>query len=637
MRTKRGKQSRDSGPVPAKNTAASRSRDRLAEFIAFLKRWKSLLVAVAAVVTAWIALRQLLDELPGWVAPALAIGAGGLILTLDTLPRWKDRLRRDRLRHLQLNIVPGYFRLEPRSDVADRPEEFSRSDGVHAKVESWVHQSQAQLLYLTGHSGCGKSSIVNAHLHHCLPRKGIQVVIVRTFASPVLDIRRELVGSNGFWKNPPDLSESRPRAMLERAAARVVGNRERLLLVLDQFEELFILCDRDAPHLAEIRDLLSSHVSSPIPGLTILLVCRSEFIEQLLSLGFPRLDSGTTWRDVPPFTLPAGQAFLELGRIPSSDAEGLVTQASQIDAIPGQVRPVTLNLLGLIYERDPPTGTKLSHNDAMGKGLLLHYLKARIQSGDLKNVAGQLLRRMITPSGFRRPPAKPEELAEGSDSQVASIHGALLRLKQEGLVRSIGGEVWEVSHDFLATQLNLVLQRLEQSIARVLMRWAAVLAVVTWCGLVTIAAWSTNRNYAKHEAEKVLQEVLRVKEEPAEPSEEVTRLQSLIRQIDEARGMARLAQDPELLKKLDAIRAELVSELEKPIQFANYRFVNEFSEEITVVFQDRSFRVLPGQERLIRTRPGQVTYQVLQLQRTPQVRSISPGETKTVRIYPLSD
>jgi predicted RNase H-like nuclease (RuvC/YqgF family) len=65
------------------------------------------------------------------------------------------------------------------------------------------------------------------------------------------------------------------------------------------------------------------------------------------------------------------------------------------------------------------------------------------------------------------------------------------------------------------------------------------------------------------------------------------------------------------------------------------RFINEFSEEMSVVVNGRSYRLLPGAERLIPVPPGEFSYQVLQLQRSPQERRILADETKTVRIYPL--
>jgi archaellum component FlaC len=68
---------------------------------------------------------------------------------------------------------------------------------------------------------------------------------------------------------------------------------------------------------------------------------------------------------------------------------------------------------------------------------------------------------------------------------------------------------------------------------------------------------------------------------------------------------------------------------------ARVRFINEFFEEMSVVVNGLSYRLLPGQERLISVPAGEFTYQVLQLQRAPQVRRIVADETKNIRIYPL--
>ena len=65
------------------------------------------------------------------------------------------------------------------------------------------------------------------------------------------------------------------------------------------------------------------------------------------------------------------------------------------------------------------------------------------------------------------------------------------------------------------------------------------------------------------------------------------------------------------------------------------RFINGFSEEMSVVVNGRSYRLLPGDEKVVAVPPGDFSYQVLQLQRSPQDRQISADETKTVTIYPL--
>ena len=64
------------------------------------------------------------------------------------------------------------------------------------------------------------------------------------------------------------------------------------------------------------------------------------------------------------------------------------------------------------------------------------------------------------------------------------------------------------------------------------------------------------------------------------------------------------------------------------------RFINEFPEEISVIVNGRPFRLLPGAERLVPVPPGDFTYQVLNVQRTPQLREIVADETKNIRIFP---
>lgn len=65
------------------------------------------------------------------------------------------------------------------------------------------------------------------------------------------------------------------------------------------------------------------------------------------------------------------------------------------------------------------------------------------------------------------------------------------------------------------------------------------------------------------------------------------------------------------------------------------RFVNAFSEEMSVVVNGKSYRLVPGEERVIPVPPGDYRYQVLQLQTQSQERRIAADEVKTITIYPL--
>ncbi len=63
------------------------------------------------------------------------------------------------------------------------------------------------------------------------------------------------------------------------------------------------------------------------------------------------------------------------------------------------------------------------------------------------------------------------------------------------------------------------------------------------------------------------------------------------------------------------------------------RIVNEFPEEMSVVVNGKSYRVLPGEERTIIVPAGSFEYQIPQLQRFPQQREIAENQVKTVVIY----
>jgi outer membrane murein-binding lipoprotein Lpp len=65
------------------------------------------------------------------------------------------------------------------------------------------------------------------------------------------------------------------------------------------------------------------------------------------------------------------------------------------------------------------------------------------------------------------------------------------------------------------------------------------------------------------------------------------------------------------------------------------RLINDFPEEMSVIVNGRSYRLLPGQERLVAVPPGEFTYQVLQIHRDARVRDIAANETKNIRIYPI--
>src|SRR5262249_44072667 len=83
------------------------------------------------------------------------------ILCFSVAPQMWQRRRREQRESLALaDPKPGhakYFRLDPY--VSASPQEFSREDDAHHEVLKWISESLRPVLFLSGVSGAGKSSV----------------------------------------------------------------------------------------------------------------------------------------------------------------------------------------------------------------------------------------------------------------------------------------------------------------------------------------------------------------------------------------------------------------------------------------------------------------------------------------------
>jgi outer membrane murein-binding lipoprotein Lpp len=108
--------------------------------------------------------------------------------------------------------------------------------------------------------------------------------------------------------------------------------------------------------------------------------------------------------------------------------------------------------------------------------------------------------------------------------------------------------------------------------------------------------------------------------------DDVETLKFRVKQLeDEVKTLRQLANAPSSTSKRESF--------DTAARMGRVRLSNEYLEEMAVVVNGVSYRLLPGQTRTIQVPPGIFTYQVLQLQRTPQERAIEPGEEKPIRIF----
>ena len=119
---------------------------------------------------------------PPWLKYAILIGLPIVIVGAQIAAEWQAERKRRQAQALAVKVeaVPeGYFRIGPYLDAAEDRAKFDRADRVHEKILDWLRRSDAMPLYLTGDSGSGKSSVLNAYVLPELKRDGWTIVEAR--------------------------------------------------------------------------------------------------------------------------------------------------------------------------------------------------------------------------------------------------------------------------------------------------------------------------------------------------------------------------------------------------------------------------------------------------------------------------
>jgi signal transduction histidine kinase len=155
---------------------------------------------------------------------------------------------------------------------------FGREKVVHLLMEKL---GQANFVPIIGASGSGKSSVVRAGLIPQLEKNGWRILEpILPGVEPLAELKRALLGLFGR-------TEVREiYALIETDGLRPVIERlsgcERLLLVIDQFEEVFTVCPKEEEKRRFI-ELLTQVAEIPDSRLAIVTTMRADFLEPCLS------------------------------------------------------------------------------------------------------------------------------------------------------------------------------------------------------------------------------------------------------------------------------------------------------------------------------------------------------------------
>ncbi|MGI9417840.1 MAG: hypothetical protein ACR2RA_08395 [Geminicoccaceae bacterium] len=394
---------------------------------------------------------------------------------------WIEHRRRQRVIGLvetDKPLRPTEFRLRPYEERDH--DDFDRPDGAHEKALHWLDESDATCLYLTGFSGTGKSSLLQAWLIPELAAadRPARTVVVRSFADPIGQLVEALKADGAV---PIDLppEETDPLVLLALAADAMAARNGRLLIAIDQFEECLIL--QDEATKARLGKLFLALQKKPIEGLQLLFVMRTDYLkfDELTALNLPDPRPRENWFNLEALSHADARKILRQ-TLPGMDQgleDKVIEEASDVDDLPGLIRPITLNMMGLILKNF--AGATLTKT-APGR-LIQDFLRQAIKKPGIDQAAPVLLARMITDKGTKKPMAEAD-LAGATGIQPAMTRKTLYLLGEEGVVRELDRDqnIWEISHDFVARQLGQIIPRLKPSWRQQVQKVATPVALVAW-------------------------------------------------------------------------------------------------------------------------------------------------------------
>jgi hypothetical protein len=439
--------------------------------------WTAYLGAFVAAIYAFQKLPAPFNAYPVWTRAAIVLALPALALVFHAVPELIERKRTESLKKIDGQVVPGYFQLAPREE----DESYTRADGAHERILRWIEKRSSPILYLTGSSGTGKSSLLAAYV---LPRlkKDHVVIRLRGYQDPVAALEDHLARPGVIWQKPPETEGALP---LLNGACRYIRPR-RLVIVLDQFEEFVIL--QDPEKQKRFEELIANLGSASAADVTWLLVFRNDYVGLIEKLALPPLNQNTNWQEVPPFTERAARAFFEGSglRVDSEILRSVLREAAEIEQTRGLIRPITINLCGLVLSR---FATGLPRGLRPG-GLIRGFLRESISLPEIRELAPNLLPHMITGHVTKRP-RSVSELAKETSTDPALVRGCLrvLGRPDRAVVRPLdaGQQTWEISHDFLVPLLDSIIAWWKAPLWRSLRPWLPWVTAVLMAAAATVA------------------------------------------------------------------------------------------------------------------------------------------------------
>jgi len=164
-------------------------------------------------------------------------------------------------------------------DIEDAPLFFGRKKLTETLIE---HLQANRFLSVVGASGSGKSSVVRAGVVASLQgQPNWRILIVTPTSAPLETLALALTSDSESVSAAKTLREDMRNdpESLHLYARRLVADdsKARMLLVVDQFEELFTLCKEQAEREAYVDNLMTAVLEEKQGPLTVILTIRADF------------------------------------------------------------------------------------------------------------------------------------------------------------------------------------------------------------------------------------------------------------------------------------------------------------------------------------------------------------------------
>jgi WD40 repeat protein len=382
--------------------------------------------------------------------------------------------------------------------------------------------TERRFLAVVGASGSGKSSFVRAGLvaaiwKGALPgAAGVKVEIMTPSERPLKELAMRLGLLRGVAAGSLLEDLRRNAGRLELAARQaLVGEPEgaRLLLVVDQFEELFTLC-RDEAERRMFVDALLHAQHSPTSPLIVVIAVRADFYGRLAS--FPRLKAAV--QDQQALVGPMQPADLQRAIEQPAAEAGLLLQPGLTETMledlgdePGALPLLSHALLATWELSDGHTLTLAGYRTAGGvRGAVAQTAEAIV--GELDAGQQTIARRIFVSltdvsedaEPTRRPVARDELVSRAADPGAVE---RVIDVLAEARLVTVGEQHVEVVHEALIRHWPTLRRWLDEDRESLRLHRRLTLAAREWralgddagalyrgARLANVAAWARERD-----------------------------------------------------------------------------------------------------------------------------------------------